>query len=105
MGLGPYGPWPIWALAHMGLGPYGPWPIWAMSQIFIFKPGFIFKKFDIRNQTLNCKVPTRNKKMAESAGENPLSYIKIWVYSTIGHGRSPLKITATPIILYKKMLS
>ncbi len=23
----PYGPWPIWALAHMGLGPYGPWPI------------------------------------------------------------------------------
>ena len=40
---GPYGPWPIWALAHMGPGPYGPWPIWAMSQIFIFKTGFIFK--------------------------------------------------------------
>ena len=29
--------------AHMGPGPYGPWPIWALAQIFIFKPGFIFK--------------------------------------------------------------
>ena len=89
---GPCGPWPmcIWALAHTGPGPYGPWPIWALAHMglgpyglcprFLYlKPGFIFKKFDIRNQTLNCKVPTRNKKMAESAWENKLSYIKIWV--------------------------
>ena len=47
---GPYGPWPIWALAHMGLGPYGPWPIWAMSQIFIFKPGLYL------NQILYLKL-------------------------------------------------
>ena len=58
-----------------------------------------YKKLDIRNQTLNCKVPTRNKKvtirkqtlfwleplqhkkMAESVGENPLSYTRIWVYT------------------------
>ena len=40
----------------------------------------MFKKFDIRNQTLNWKVPTRNKKMAESAEENPLSYTRTWVY-------------------------
>ena len=30
---GPYGPWPIWTLAHMGLGPYGPWPIWALAHM------------------------------------------------------------------------
>ena len=29
LGHSPYGPWPIWARAHMGQGPYGPGPIWA----------------------------------------------------------------------------
>ena len=34
------GPGPIWARAHMGLGPYGPWPIWAwpiwaLANIFV----------------------------------------------------------------------
>ena len=56
------------------------WTLHLSGDVREFKPGFIFKKFDIRNQTLNWKVPTRNKKMAESAEENPLSYTRIWVY-------------------------
>ena len=34
LGLRPFGPWPIWALAHLGPGPYGPWPIWALGPFW-----------------------------------------------------------------------
>ena len=33
LGHSPYGPWPIWAKAHMGQGPYGPGPIWARAHM------------------------------------------------------------------------
>ena len=33
LGHSPYGPWPIWAKAHMGQGPYGPRPIWARAHM------------------------------------------------------------------------
>merc|ERR1739843_25225 len=31
--LGPLGPWPNWALAHLGPGPLGPWPTWARAHL------------------------------------------------------------------------